>query len=324
MLSQLQQWWVNHYDDNFFRVISSLILIMLLWLIKMLLNRFITARIKDIRSRYIWRQSLTYVFLAIGFIFIVRLWVEWFQSVITLLGVVAAALTISSKEIILNFFSYWVIIWRGLFDIGDRIEIDSVSGDVIEVGLFYISLAEIRGWVHGDDTSGRLVKIPNSTVLTHPVYNFSRGLSLVWNEVVVEMPRTRLWREVRDACMEACREIHIPLSSRDLSELIKRKEEILFTRPEPVVMISLLGDKLRVIMRYTCKFHKRRISENELTEKLLSRLMDMPDVDFFQIKEAKTEAGLAKPSAGKGKQARAKEAGAGRGAAAEQKDPAGS
>lgn len=322
-MEQVQQWWAAHYDDNLIKILSSVLLILLLWSVKMMLNRTITTRVKDIRSRYIWRQSLTYAFSAIGLIFIVRLWVEWFQSVITLLGVVAAALTITSKEIILNFFSYWVIIWRGLFDIGDRIEINGVSGDVTQVGLFFITVAEIRGWVGGDDPSGRLVKVPNSAVLTNSVYNYTRGLDLVWNEIVIEIPRDEHWRKLRDLCFEVCRETHIPLTSRDLSELVKRKEEILFAKHDPVVFMAFMGDKLRITMRYTCKFHKRRTSENQITEKLLDRLANMPEVGFFQIKEppAKPEAEKGKGSAATKGKPKAKPAPVARGGLAEQRDP---
>ena len=67
---------------------------------------------------------------------------------------------------------------------GDRVQIGDTKGDVIDIGLLRTTLMEIGNWVSRDMYSGRIVRIPNSTVLKGSVFNYSQGFQFIWDEIL--------------------------------------------------------------------------------------------------------------------------------------------
>lgn len=274
--------WFKGMDLTDMRAVASILVLFLLYVIRLVFIRIVNSKVTDVRSRYAWRQSANYGFFFIALIVIVRVWFEWFQSVITLLSVIAAALTIVSKEILLNFMSYGIIIWRGLFDVGDRIQIGNIRGDVLEIGPSYITLGETGNWVHEDETTGHRVKVPNAQVLTQPVANFSKGMSLIWNEVTMEMPVHSNWRKAKAICQEQGKLVSHSLSERDYKALRNSKEELMFLKTDPTVYLNVHDNKISLTIRYLCKFHKRRSTEQRLWEALLTKFESHPDIHFAE------------------------------------------
>ena len=271
------------------RLLGTIFIVLFLYGLRWLLHRLAINKIRDLRSRYIWRQTANLAFFVLTLVLVVRLWAEWFHSVLTLLSVIAAAITIVSKELLLNFFSYGIIVWRGLFNVGDRIQIDNHRGDVMEIGPIYFSLSEIGDWVHGDEPTGRSLKIPNSMVLTRPVANYSRGLGLIWNEVSVKIDAASNWRKARDMAEKIVVTHSYALSPGELKELHNQNEEIMFVRQTPAVYLRIEGRKVELILRYICKFHKRRSSEMAIWEALLEAYTDEDDIRFSAAKQTAAE-----------------------------------
>lgn len=217
----------------------------------------------------------------LGIILVVRLWFEWFQSVLTVLSLVAAALTIVSKELILNFMAYGIIIWRGLFNVGDRIQIGQHAGDVTEIGPSYFSIAEIGNWISSDEPTGRLLKMPNSRILTEPVANYTRGLSLIWNEVAVELSFNSNLRKAHELLSGIARTHTHQFSEEEADTVRSSSEEIMFTSTEPDVFSRIQDGKLTLSVRYLCKFHKRRMTEQAIWDDILQQFTSENDVTLL-------------------------------------------
>ncbi|MFW5973563.1 MAG: mechanosensitive ion channel domain-containing protein, partial [Bacteroidota bacterium] len=123
------------------KVVGTVVVLAAFYLLRHIAYRIINERVEKLNRRYAWRQTVSYAIYLLVLLIIVRLWFAWFQSVWTLLSLVAAALVIISKELLLNVVASGVIAWRQLFEIGDRIQIADRAGDVIETGLMYFSVA---------------------------------------------------------------------------------------------------------------------------------------------------------------------------------------
>lgn len=63
------------------------------------------------------------------------------------------------------------ILWRRPFELGDRIQIGEDAGDVIDSRIFQFTILEIGNWVAADQSTGRLIHIPNQSVFTTPLAN---------------------------------------------------------------------------------------------------------------------------------------------------------
>lgn len=63
--------------------------------------------------------------------------------------------------------------WKRPFDVGDRIQIAGFAGDVVDIRIFEFTLLEIGNWVDADQSTGRVVHIPNQKLLTEPIANYT-------------------------------------------------------------------------------------------------------------------------------------------------------
>ncbi len=262
------------------RILATILTVLTFLLLRWMIFKVINRRIKEMRNRYTWRQTVNLVLIVLSAMLIIRVWFEWFQSVVTLLSVVAAAITVVSKELLLNFFSYGIIAWRSLFTVGDRIEVDGHVGDVTEIGPFYFTLAEIGNWVNADEPTGRLLKMPNSLVLTKPVANYARGKNLIWNELSLRLDPRGDWRKAREIAAEVAASVSHSISGDEFKELRGSVEEIMFLKTEPSVYLRIQENYLVLTIRYLCKFHKRRKTELEIWEALLARLSESDNILF--------------------------------------------
>ncbi len=155
-------------------------------------------RVTDPWTRYRWRKTITYITLVIGVLVIGREWLEGFKSLATFLGLVSAGIAISLKDPLTNLAGWAFIVWRRPFEVGDRIEIAKHKGDVIDIRLFQFTLNEIGVWVDADQSTGRIVHIPNQLIFTEPVANYDKGFRYIWNEVPVVVTFESNWKKAKE------------------------------------------------------------------------------------------------------------------------------
>lgn len=220
----------------------------------------------------------TAIFLfGFGLIFI---WLEGLGPILTTLTIVAAALTIVSKEMILNFFGSFVIFWRELFAIGDRVQVGDHSGDVIAKGLFYFTLLETGSSPSTDHSTGRLINIPNALTLTLPVINATRGAGYVWNEIHFDLTTESDWEKTRELLVEIATR-HLQANGINLDEVKKsfQRRNIYYRALTPKVYVSVEAGTIRLTIRYICRSRMVRESVDYITANLLKEL----ESGFFEL-----------------------------------------
>ena len=152
-------------------------MIAVIFLLRFLVMRFAYRRIKDIRVRYHWRKITTYIAVGIWcLVLLSRIWFKVFENFSTFLGLVSAGLAIALKDPLVNLVGWAFILWRRPFEVGDRIQIGENAGDVIDQRIFMFTLMEIRNWVDADQSTGRIIHIPNGGIFSQSLANFSKGL----------------------------------------------------------------------------------------------------------------------------------------------------
>ncbi len=263
------------------KLLLSFIGILLFHFLRQYFRKFINKRVKDPGRRFFWRQFINYVFLFSVAILVILLWRRYFSSIVTVLSFVGAALTIVSKELILNLIANSVIIWRGLFDIGDRIHIGEHSGDVIATGPIFFTLAEIGNWVKSDEHTARIIKIPNSLVLTTPVANYSKGLSVIWNDLIVEVSLDSNLQKAKTILQEIANQLSYKFSEQELFDIRAKTEELMFHNIEPFVRMRLKDGKVIFEIRYACKNFERSKTEDLFWQMILERFKNENDIKLI-------------------------------------------
>lgn len=262
------------------RVVATITVIVVLALIRFLLRLFASAKVKDIQQRMMLRQTANHVVWILGLILIVWLWYAVFENLFTIISVVAVAFVILFREMLNNLLSNLVILWRGLFTVGERISIDGYIGKVTMIGPMYITLAETGDAENHYEPTGKIVKIPNATCLTKSVTNYSRGLPAVWAEVPIKITMTSDWKRAKAILLEIGARVTYVFDDREMKEIESANEETVFPNHEPSVFVGVEDGKIILRLRYLCHLATKRETEEGIWEEILDRFGAEPDIDL--------------------------------------------
>jgi small-conductance mechanosensitive channel len=106
----------------------------------------------------------------------------------TTIGIVGAGLTVALKDFIVAFFGWLVLMGRNGIRLGDWVEINGVSGEVTELGMFHTVLLETGNWSDSGHPTGRRVTFTNSFAIEGHYFNFSTSGQWLWDELQVVVP----------------------------------------------------------------------------------------------------------------------------------------
>jgi small-conductance mechanosensitive channel len=109
----------------------------------------------------------------------------------TMIGIVGAGLTVALKDFIVAFFGWLMLMGRNGIRLGDWVEINGVSGEVTELGMFHTVLMETGNWSDAGHPTGRRVTFTNSFAIEGHYFNFSTSGQWLWDELQVIVPAGR-------------------------------------------------------------------------------------------------------------------------------------
>src|ERR1700712_1181423 len=136
--------------------------------------------------------SLTTFLLAVlGFF---SIWFDNPARLATGFGLVSAGLAFALQKVVTSFAGYFVILRGKTFNVGDRIKMGNVRGDVIALNFIQTVIMEMGEppaeqsespgmWVQSRQSSGRVVTVSNAQIFDDPVYNYSRDFPYIWEEM---------------------------------------------------------------------------------------------------------------------------------------------
>lgn len=264
------------------KIVFTLVIIAAVMLLRVLTNRFINRRFEETATIYRWRKSSGYLFWGLGIVAIGLVWMRGAGSIATYLGLVSAALVIALQDPISNFVGWVFIVSRRPFEIEDRIEIGQEAGDVIDIRFFQFSLLEIGNWVDADQSTGRVLHIPNRRVFAENVANYSQGFSYIWNEIPVIITFESDWRKAKQELLTIAQR-HAAQSSSKARERIRRASKrylIYYKNLTPIVYTKVIDHGITLTVRYLCAPQRRRSTTEAIWEDILLFVADEPTIEF--------------------------------------------
>jgi len=264
------------------KLFTTFITIILLWLVRRLVLKVIYKRKEDARFHYRWRKISVYIAFGLGFFLIGRLWFEGFQSISTYLGLLSAGLAIALQDPLVNLAGWVFIMWRRPFSVGDRIQIGEKIGDVIDQRIFMFTLMEIGNWVDADQSTGRVIHVPNGKIFRDVLANYSRGFQYIWNEVPVLVTFESDWKKAKNILMRIGNKHaeHLSKSAEQKVKRAARKYLIFVNKLTPIVYTSVKDCGVMLTIRYLCEPRRRRTSEQAIWEDILEEFGKCEDIDF--------------------------------------------
>jgi len=203
--------WINEHP-LVTGIIKYIVWVVIIILFISFLRRILKKSLPDTSIRYKSQKGVE----ILGYIVIIFLTISYFTGNIkdfTLaIGLLTAGITITLQELILSVAGSFYIFLVKVYKPGDRIEINGIKGDVIDIDSIYTTMMEIGEWVSSDNYSGRIVKLSNSFVFKGAIYNYSQDFPFVWDEFNLPI---RYGSDI-----ELAKNIVINIASETLSEYV--------------------------------------------------------------------------------------------------------
>lgn len=263
-------------------IFISALLILAVIAARILALRVMRVRVQDVRIRYRWRKTITYISVFVAVLLVGRVWSEGIGQLATFLGLLSAGVAIALRDPIVNLGGWLFIIWRRPFVVGDRIQLGSHAGDVIDQRIFQFIILEIGNWVAADQSTGRLVHIPNGLVFREPLANYTRGMQYIWNEIGVLVTFESNWKRAKEILDEIVHE-----HAREVVEEAERQMQkasrqfmIFYTNLTPIVYTEVEDSGVLLTVRYLCHPRRRRSTAQAIWEDVLTRFAEHDDIDF--------------------------------------------
>lgn len=266
----------------FEKLLESLLLIGVLWLLSRLLLRFVKKQQPDLRKQYQWRKFTGYATTGLILLSLSYIWFDGFKSIATFLGLLSAGLVLALREPVLNIAGWFVIIWKRPFRVGDRIQVGEHIGDVIDTRLFQFTLNELQGWVDADQATGRVLNIPNMKVFTEPQANYNYGFPFVWQEIPVRITFESNWQKAKDMLREIMQRHAEQLTEAARQQITRQSQRhlIFYEDLQPRLYTTVRDNGIELTMRYVCSLMRRRQSAHLIWEDVLTAFMASPDIRF--------------------------------------------
>jgi len=264
------------------RVIASLAVIAVIMILRGLVAWIIARRSEDVRFRYHARKVSAYVSAGLALLLLGRIWFTGFQDIGTFLGLVSAGLVFALKDLVASVAGWIYLLWRRPFEVGDRIQIGKHAGDVIDIRLFRFTLIEIGNWVAADQSTGRVILVPNSLLLIEVLANYSKGFQYIWNELPVMVTFESNWPKAKAILQKIVDDQSAHLSEAAMQSVRKAAQRamIIYSTLTPKVWTSVADSGVLLTIRYLCDPRKRRGTAETIWEDILTEFGKCDDIDF--------------------------------------------
>ena len=186
----------------------------------------------------------------------------------TFLGLAGAGLTVALKDFIVGFIGWFVLMGKHGIRLGDWVEINGVTGEVVEIGPFHTVLLETGNWTDSGHPTGRRVTFTNSFAIEGHYFNFSTTGQWLWDELAVVLPtgkdpypiveaiRKKVEEETRESGQKAEQEWRSAAGSRDMSG---------FSAVPAISVKPVLGG-VEVAVRYITRANERFALRSKLNQ----------------------------------------------------------
>lgn len=264
------------------KLLNTIILIGVLYTVIKLASKFFIDKIEDVSNRYLWLKISRYITVLIAFIGLSKIWFGAFDSFGTYLGLLSAGLAIAFKDLLINLVGWLFILIRKPLRLGDRIQIGEVTGDVIDIRIFQFSVMEIGNWVDADQSTGRIIHIPNGFVFSKFQANYTEGFEYIWNEIPVLLTFESDWKKAKTILEEILNKntIHFSEEAEKQIKRTARKFLIFYNKLSPIVYTTVKDSGVLLTMRFLCEVRKRRGVDMEIWEAVLNEFAKHDNIDF--------------------------------------------
>ncbi len=232
-----------------------------------LLRKIARNRIDNVSFRYKTQKGIeVFGYVMIAILFLVFFTAGNIKDYSLIIGLFTAGIAFTLQELILSIAGSFYIFAVRVYTPGDRIEINGIKGDVIDIDSIYTTIMEMGEWVSSDNYSGRIVKISNAFVFKGPIKNYSMDFPFVWDELNILITYESDVELAKKIVMDSSLELlsnYVEGSKAKWGEMVERYY-IENATLEPTIAIKLTDNWIEVNVRYITDYKLRRGTRHKL------------------------------------------------------------
>lgn len=231
------------------------------------------------------RQGVRLVTAVVLLVGIVSIWFEQPSRLATFLGLVSAGLAFALQKVVTAVAGYFVILRGKTFNVGDRITMGGVRGDVIALGFIQTTImemgqppaeqdAEPAMWVRARQYTGRIVTVTNDKVFDTPVYNYTREFPYIWDEIMVPITYQADRARAEQILLDAAERLTVKFTDLSEDALREMERRYVMNRSDihARVYYRLTDNWLELSLRFICKDHGVRELKDAMSRQIIAQL----------------------------------------------------
>ena len=263
-----------------YSIILSLAIPLGAWIIYQISKRIIKRQIKDVTQRHSLRALTRNILFVTAIIMIILVWLRPQQNLTIVIGLAVAGIIFASQSTISSFSGYLLIISSNIYGIGDRISINNVTGDVMDIGFLRTTVMEIGQWVKADQYTGRIVTISNKSLFDNPVFNFTRHWGYLWDEIMIPVTYTSDWRRAAEIMLDMGNQYTAQLQDDAEAKLSKLTDRFPLkqTKVEPSIYFVMTDNWIEITLRFVVDAQARREVKAQLNRELLEQFEEEENI----------------------------------------------
>jgi small-conductance mechanosensitive channel len=275
-------------SDNARKLLFTLILLALLYLLSKLL-RAIAHWVGGARQpTAFWaRQGISLVTFILGIVGFLSIWFDNPSRLATGAGLLGAGLAFALQKVVTSFAGYFVILRGKNFNVGDRISMGGVRGDVIALTFIQTAIMEMGEppavqsddpgmWVRSRQYSGRIVTISNAQIFDTPVYNYSRDFPYIWEEMLLPISYKDDRHRAEQILLDSVARHTTDIANLAQPELDRLHKQFFIEAPDlkPRVFLRITDNWVELTVRFLCSTHDIRALKDRISRDILAGLDD--------------------------------------------------
>jgi small-conductance mechanosensitive channel len=263
-------------------IIWTVLVIAAVYSVGHLVERALQRGAIDLEGKHKIRRAMSWLRAVVLTVSLVAIWISGVGQIGVFLGVMGAGIALSLQEVLLCVAGWALVIIKRPFDIGDRVEFSGHVGDVIDIRVFQTSLLEVGNWVGGDQSTGRIINVPNSAVFRNLNANYTKGFPFIWNEQTIVVTFESDWKRAKEIILQQAQEEaqKIETEVRRQIERMQSQYAIRYSHLTPIVYTHIADHGVALTLRYLCPVRKRRGMAHSVNEGILEDFAQESGIDL--------------------------------------------
>lgn len=225
------------------------------------------------RTLYLINKKVATFGVVVNIILLILIWESKITKLMTLISFVSAALAFALRDFVYNFFAGIYINVKKPFKVEDRVEVDGIVGDVVNISSLTFDILEVSSKDNGEQSTGIMIHIPNSKVFNGGVKNYTEAFKYIWDEISVRVPIDSDIDNAKSILYDIVRnnEVVKRIPRKMKSELNSAIGEyrIYYNKLDPIIYTSIEDSCVVLTIRYLAHPKKVRNIRSDIYTKVL-------------------------------------------------------